>query len=68
MAGLKMTLVHETLNFLLNFLGEKDRICLIEFDDYARRYIIKFTLIRLTPLLKVTEKNKKRIANAIDSI
>jgi len=37
MAGQKMALVKQTLNVLLDFLGENDRLCLIQFDDHAQR-------------------------------
>ena len=41
-----MATVKKTLKLLLRFLSEQDRLCLIEFDEEARR---------LTPLKRVTK-------------
>lgn len=37
MFGEKIDLVRKTLNLLLEFLGEKDRLCLIQFDDRVEK-------------------------------
>ncbi len=37
MNGKKIKLVKDTLNALMNFLNENDRLCIIEFDDQVNR-------------------------------
>jgi len=48
MSGEKIELVRQTLTSLLEVLGERDRLCLIQFDDRAER---------LTPLLRNSKEN-----------
>ncbi|CAD8145963.1 unnamed protein product [Paramecium octaurelia] len=59
MSGEKIEMVKQTLNILLNFLGPKDRLCLIQFDD---------TCQRLTNLRRVTDENKTYYSDIISKI
>ncbi|CAD8145074.1 unnamed protein product [Paramecium pentaurelia] len=59
MSGDKIEMVKQTLNILLNFLGPKDRLCLIQFDD---------TCQRLTNLRRVTDENKTYYSDIISKI
>lgn len=54
-----MLLVNKTLKYLLEILNEKDRLCLIMFDDRS---------VRLTPLKKNTKENRAYFTKHIDSI
>ncbi len=49
MSGEKIKLVKESFKYLLNFLGEQDRLAIVIFDDQASR---------LVPLIKMTEKRE----------
>ena len=49
MAGEKLQLLIQTLEFLLTLLSDNDRICLITFDNTAKR---------LSRLIRMTEKGK----------
>ncbi|CAD8147050.1 unnamed protein product [Paramecium pentaurelia] len=59
MQGEKIRSVQQSLDQLLNFLSEKDRLCLIVFDGRAQRH---------TPLKTLTKVNKKYFQNAIVAI
>ena len=59
MEGFEMDLVKKTLNFILEFLGENDRLSLITFNSEGER---------LCPLIRVNEKNKKIIKIIIENI
>lgn len=48
MAGQKIQLVKETLKMLTEFLTDKDRLCLVEFDDRAAK---------LTGFKRINEQN-----------
>ncbi|KAM3137125.1 hypothetical protein pb186bvf_010853 [Paramecium bursaria] len=59
MQGAKIKTLQNCLLVLLDFLSDKDRLCLIQFDSSAQR---------LTPLKKVTEANKSYFKGIINSI
>lgn len=59
MQGQKIKMVKKTLNLLLTFLKEKDRLCLICFDNAAER---------MTPLIKCSEANKANFTKVIQKI
>ncbi|CAD8141053.1 unnamed protein product [Paramecium octaurelia] len=59
MSGQKIQSVQQSLVQLLNFLSEKDRLCLIVFNGSAQRH---------TPLKTLTEGNKKYFKAAIAAI
>ncbi|CAK67432.1 unnamed protein product (macronuclear) [Paramecium tetraurelia] len=59
MEGKKIASVQQSLVQLLDFLSEKDRLCLITFDGSAQR---------LTPLKTLTQDNKNYFKKAIYSI
>lgn len=59
MGGEKIELVKETLNYILDLLNERDRLCLILFDDNVER---------LTPLRCINEKNKSDFTTAVNNI
>lgn len=59
MSGEKESLVKQSIKYLLTILTEKDRICLITFQNHSE-YI--------TPLLQVSDANKPIIEKAINSI
>lgn len=49
MSGTKAKLVRKSLKYLLKILNDKDRICLITYDNNAKV---------LTPFLRNSENNK----------
>lgn len=55
----KILLLKNTLKYLVDLLGEDDRISIVSFDSTAQR---------VTPLQRVTETNKPEIIKAIDSL
>ncbi|CAD8151941.1 unnamed protein product [Paramecium pentaurelia] len=59
MSGQKIMSVQQSLVQLLDFLSEKDRLCLIVFDGRAQRH---------TSLRTLTQDNKKYFKNAIAAI
>ena len=59
MEGEKLKLLKETFEYLLTLLTDNDRLCLIIFDHQA---------MRLTRLIRMTEKGKKISLNKIKSI
>lgn len=59
MSGEKLELVKKTLIQLGEFLGEQDRIALIEFESSARRIL---------PLTCFSKKNKSKIESAVKSL
>ena len=59
MSGAKITLLKDTLKYLVDLLGENDRISIVKFNGSAER---------LTPLQRVTEANKPKILKAIESL
>lgn len=59
MSGEKINLVNQTLKYLLTILTERDRLCLIVFDDRATR---------LTPLKRNTKENHSFFTKSIDAI
>lgn len=59
MAGDKIDLVRQTLTSLLEVLNERDRLCLVQFDDRAER---------LTPLLRNSKKNLEVFMSMINSL
>jgi hypothetical protein len=59
MSGEKIKLVKRTLKHMLEFLNDKDRLCLIQFD--CKCY-------RLTRLMRVTEENIPKFRIAINSL
>ena len=59
MQGQKIELVKGALEFLLNYLGDSDRLSIITFDTTASR---------LFPLLRTTKENKERITKNIQAI
>jgi len=59
MQGEKIQLVKDTFKYLLELLSENDRLSIIIFDD---------TVKKLTPLLRMTESNKKKTLNEINGI
>lgn len=59
MKDAKLTLLKDTLKFLVDLLGEDDRISIVKFDSSAKR---------LTPLQRVTKSNKIQILKTIDSV
>lgn len=59
MSGTKILSVQKSLIQLLDFLSEKDRLCLVLFNSGAQR---------LTPLKCLTPANKKYFKNAIATI
>lgn len=59
MSGAKMDLVKNTFNYLLNYLGDSDRLSIIIFDNRVSR---------LVPLIRTTEANKQKILSAIQTV
>ena len=59
MLGSKLWLLQDTLTYLVELLGDDDRISIIEFSDSANR---------VTPLQRVTEINKPTIIAAIKGL
>lgn len=59
MSGEKIELVKESFNSLLKFLGDSDRLSIVIFDDKASR---------LVPLIRTTEKNKKKILSKLKGV
>ena len=59
MKGEKAMLVRQSLKYILKVLGEKDRICLVSFDNKAKVMI---------PFLRISHENKERIKGEIDQI
>ena len=59
MKGLKINLVKEALECLLNYLGDLDRLSIIVFSK---------SVSRLFPLLRTTSSNKKKISTFIERI
>ena len=59
MAGEKIELVRNTLDYLLGLLGDDDRLSIVKFDNNSKR---------LTPLLRVTDANKPKLKDAIESL
>ena len=59
MQGTKITLLKDTLKYLVEILGDDDRISIVKFNSQASR---------LTPLQRVAEANKPGILKAIDSL
>jgi Mg-chelatase subunit ChlD len=59
MAGEKIDLVRKTLTSLLEVLSERDRLCLVQFDDRAER---------LTPLLRNSKQNFEVFTSRINSL
>lgn len=57
--GNKLNLVKKTLKFILSFLTEKDRICLIKFSTDSHR------ILNLT---KTSDENKPKIHKIVDSL
>jgi hypothetical protein len=52
MSGQKIELVRDTLSQLIELLSEKDRLCIVQFDDKVQR---------LTPLSCVTGEKKAKL-------
>lgn len=59
MAGSKINLLIETVNFIVDTLSEKDRISVVQFNHRARR---------LMPLKRLTQQNQPAIFDAIENI
>jgi uncharacterized protein YegL len=59
MQGVKITLLRDTLKYLVDLLGDDDRISIVQFESSAKRLI---------PLQRVTETNKPKILKVIDSL
>ncbi len=59
MAGAKINLLQETVNFIVDTLSERDRISIVQFNDRARRLI---------PLKRLTQKNQPGIFDKIANI
>lgn len=59
MAGSKMALLIETVNFIVDTLSEKDRISIVQFNHRARR---------LMPLKRLTQQNQPQIFDTIENI
>lgn len=59
MHGSKIELVKKSLSYIIELLGETDRISLITFENFATR---------LTPLLRVVPANINKIEEAIGSL
>lgn len=59
MSGTKIELVKKSLSYIIELLGESDRISLITFENFATRLI---------PLLRVVPKNIKQIEEAIGTL
>jgi Mg-chelatase subunit ChlD len=59
MSGEKIALVRQTLMSLLEVLSERDRLCLVQFDDRAER---------LTPLLRNSKQNFEVFAQKINHL
>ncbi|KRX06270.1 hypothetical protein PPERSA_06241 [Pseudocohnilembus persalinus] len=59
MSGTKAKLVRKSLKYLLKILNDKDRICLITYDNNAKV---------LTPFLRNSENNKQELKNAIQNV
>jgi Mg-chelatase subunit ChlD len=59
MRGEKIALVRQTLMSLLEVLSERDRLCLVQFDDRAER---------LTPLLRNSKQNFEVFAQKINHL
>jgi len=59
MSGQKIELVKESFNYLLNFLGENDRLSIVIFDDRASRLI---------PLMRMTEENKQTVLEKLKNV
>jgi len=59
MSGQKIELVKESFNYLLNFLGENDRLSIVIFDDRASR---------LVPLMRMTEENKRTVLEKLKNV
>jgi Mg-chelatase subunit ChlD len=59
MSGEKIALVRQTLMSLLEVLSERDRLCLVQFDDRAER---------LTPLLRNSKQNFEVFAQKINGL
>mmetsp|Transcript_67640 Transcript_67640/g.78535 ORF Transcript_67640/g.78535 Transcript_67640/m.78535 type:complete len:576 (+) Transcript_67640:1-1728(+) len=59
MGGEKIILLRETLKYLVDLLGENDRMSIVQFSSSARRIL---------PLKKVSDANKPEILQAINSL
>jgi len=59
MGGHKIELVKNSFNYLLDFLGDSDRLSIILFDDKTSR---------LVPLIRTTEDNKKIILEQLKDV
>lgn len=59
MAGSKLKLLIETVNFIVDTLSARDRISLVTFNHRARRLI---------PLKRLTQQNQPMIFDTIESI
>lgn len=59
MSGTKIELVKKSLSYIVELLGESDRISLITFESFASRLI---------PLLRVTPSNIQKIQEAIGTL
>ena len=59
MKGEKTTLLKESLKFLIDILGENDRISIVKCDIKG---------LRILPLKSVSKKNKREIISAIESL
>ena len=59
MFGEKITLLKDTLRYLITFLTENDRVSIVSFDSSARRLI---------PLQKVSKANERLFHSIIDNL
>jgi len=59
MSGEKIALVRNTFQYLLQYLGDSDRLSIVIFDDSAQR---------LFPLICATEENKQKILGHVSTI
>ena len=59
MAGSKLALLIETVNYIVDTLSEKDRISIVQFNHRAKRLI---------PLKRLTQQNQPGIFDKIETI
>jgi hypothetical protein len=59
MAGSKLNLLKETVNFIVDTLSEKDRITIVQFNHRAKR---------LFPLKRLTKENQPKIFDTLEAI
>lgn len=59
MAGSKLKLLVETVNFIVDTLSERDRICIVQFNHRAKRLI---------PMKRLTQQNQPLIFDSIETL